>query len=230
MICVDVEQGSEEWLKIRLGLVSASRFKDLMTDPKSKADKESGALSQTARSYMMELIAEIVTGKQNEISGKALEWGSNNEKGALIEYSFESGFNVDDLGICLDDSLEFGASPDGLVGSDGGLEIKCPYNSANHIATVISGQMPKEHIAQVQGNMLVNDRLWWDFVSYDPRIEGKGRLFITRIQRDEEYIEKLQVKLDAFVLEMKRILKESFAIEWNGVDVETILNQPEESE
>lgn len=225
MILINVEQGSKQWLKLRLGLVSASRFKDLMSAPRSKTD----LFSATAKTYMLELIAEVVTGEQKEISGKPLDWGTNNEKGAQVEYAFERGVTVDEVGICIADNRLIGASPDGFVGTDGGLEIKCPYNSANHISTVISGEMPKEHMAQVQGNMLVNDRLWWDFVSYDPRIEGKGRLFITRIQRDEEYIEKLQTKLDAFIIEMKRILKESFAIDWNGVDVEAILNQPEES-
>ena len=216
MIQVDIEQGSEEWLKLRLGLVSASRFKDIMTNPRSKTE----LFSATAKSYMLELIAEILTGEQKEISGKALEWGSNNEKSAQIEYAFEKGVSVDEVGICLTDDRQVGASPDGFVGDFGGIEIKCPYNSANHISTVISGEMPKEHMAQVQGNMLVNGRQWWDFVSYDPRIDGKGRIFITRIKRDEEYIAKLQERLTAFLVEMKRILKESFGIEWNGVTVE----------
>ena len=216
MILVDVEQGSSEWLELRLGLVSASRFKDIMTNPRSKAE----LFSATAKSYMLELIAEILTGEQKEVSGKALEWGSNNEKNAQIEYAFEKGVSVDEVGICLTDDRQVGASPDGFVGDIGGIEIKCPYNSANHISTVISGEMPKEHMAQVQGNMLVNGRKWWEFVSYDPRIDGKGRIFITRIERDEEYIEKLQIKLTAFLVEMKRILKESFGIEWNGVTVE----------
>lgn len=216
MIKVDIEQGSEEWLKLRLGLVSASRFKDIMTNPRSKTE----LFSATAKSYMLELIAEILTGEQKEVSGKALEWGSNNEKSAQIEYAFEKGVSVDEVGICLTDDRQVGASPDGFVGDFGGIEIKCPYNSANHISTVISGEMPKEHIAQVQGNMLVNGRQWWDFVSYDPRIDGKGRIFITRIKRDEEYIAKLQEKLTAFLIEMKRILKKSFGIEWNGVTVE----------
>lgn len=216
MIFVDVEQGSSEWLRLRLGLVSASRFKDIMTNPRNKTE----LFSSTAKSYMLELIAEILTGEQKEVSGKALEWGSNNEKSAQIEYAFEQGVAVDDIGICLTDDKQVGASPDGLVGDFGGLEIKCPYNSANHIATVVSGEMPKEHTAQVQGNLLVNNRLWWDFVSYDPRIDGKGRILITRIHRDEEYIAKLQEKLTAFLIEMKRILKESFGIEWNGVTVE----------
>lgn len=216
MITVNCEQGSEEWLRLRLGLVSASRFKDIMVNPRSKTD----LFSATAKSYMLELIAEILTGEQKEVSGKALEWGSNNEKSAQIEYAFEKGVAVDEIGICLTDDKQIGASPDGFIGDFGGIEIKCPYNSANHISTVIVGEMPKEHIPQVQGNMLVNGRQWWDFVSYDPRIDGKGRIFITRIQRDEEYIAKLQEKLTAFLIEMKRILKESFGIEWNGVTVE----------
>jgi len=216
VITVNCEQGSEEWLRLRLGLVSASRFKDIMTNPRNKTE----LFSSTAKSYMLELIAEIVTGEQKEVSGKALEWGSNNEKSAQIEYAFEQGVTVDEIGICLTDDRQIGASPDGFIGDFGGIEIKCPYNSANHISTVIAGDMPKEHMAQVQGNMLVNNRLWWDFVSYDPRIDGKGRIFITRIERDEEYIEKLQIKLTAFLIEMKRILKESFGIEWNGVTVE----------
>lgn len=216
MIQVGVEQGSEEWLKLRLGLVSASRFKDIMTNPRSKTE----LFSATSKSYMLELIAEILTCEQKEVSGKALEWGSNNEKNAQIEYAFEKGVTVDEIGICLTDDKQIGASPDGFIGDHGGIEIKCPYNSANHIETVVSGVMPKEHTAQVQGNMLVNGRKWWDFVSYDPRIDGKGRIFIARIERDEEYIAKLQEKLTAFLIEMKRILKESFGIEWNGVTVE----------
>jgi hypothetical protein len=216
MIKLDIEQGSEEWLRLRLGLVSASRFKDLMSAPRSKTD----LFSATAKSYMMELIAEILTGEQKKISGQALDWGTDNEKGAQAEYAFEQGVAVEEVGICLTNSLLMGASPDGFVGDDGGLEIKCPFNSAIHIATVISGDMPKEHMPQVQGNMLVNGRFWWDFVSFDPRINGKGRIFIIRIERDEEYIAKLQEKLDAFVTEMQRILKESFGIIWNGATLE----------
>jgi exodeoxyribonuclease (lambda-induced) len=215
MIKVDIEQGSEAWLKLRLGLVSASRFKDIMTNPRSKTE----LFSATAKSYMLELIAEILTGEQKEVSGKALEWGSNNEINAQNEYAFEKGVKVESVGICLTDDKLIGASPDGFVGDDGGLEIKCPYNSANHIATVVSGEMPKEHMAQVQGNLWVNNREWFDFVSYDPRIEGKGRIFIKRIYRDEEYIKNLEEKIYVFLNEMKRILKESFDIVWEGVEL-----------
>lgn len=216
MILIDVKQGSEAWLKLRLGLVSASRFKDIMTNSRSKTDP----FSTTARSYMLELIAEILTGEQKTVKGPALDWGTNNEKNAQVEYAFEQGVTVEEKGICLTDDKLVGASPDGFVGEYGGLEIKCPYNSANHIATVIAGEMPKEHMPQVQGNLWVNDRLWWDFVSYDPRIDGDGRLFIQRISRDEEYIAKLEEKITAFVIEMQRILKESFGIIWNGVTLE----------
>lgn len=216
MILINVKQGSEAWLKLRLGLVSASRFKDIMTNSRSKTDP----FSTTARSYMLELIAEILTGEQKTVKGPALDWGTNNEKNAQVEYAFEQGVTVEEKGICLADDKLVGASPDGFVGEYGGLEIKCPYNSANHIATVIAGEMPKEHMPQVQGNLWVNDRLWWDFVSYDPRIDGEGRLFIQRISRDEGYIAKLEEKITAFVIEMQRILKESFGIIWNGVTLE----------
>jgi hypothetical protein len=216
MIHIDVEQGCDEWLSIRLGLPSASRFKDLMSSPRSKTE----VFSATSKSYMMELIAEILTGEQKKISGPALDWGTNSEPKACAYYEAVSGNDVEHKGICLTDDKLLGASPDGFVNDDGGLEIKCPFNSAIHIATVITGEMPKEHMPQVQGNMLVNGRKWWDFVSFDPRIDGKGRIFITRIKRDEEYIAKLQEKIDAFILEMKRILKESFGIIWNGATIE----------
>lgn len=215
MIKVDIEQGSEAWLKLRLGLVSASRFKDIMTNPRSKTEQ----FSATAKSYMLELIAEILTGEQKEVSGKALEWGSTNEINAQNEYAFEKGVKVEEVGICLTDDRLIGASPDGFVGDDGMIEIKSPYNSANHIATVISGEMPKEHMAQIQGNLMVNGRCWCDFISYDPRINNAGRLFVSRVYRDDEYIDALKSKIDIFISEMKRILLDNFNTRWEGVDL-----------
>lgn len=214
MIIVDVEQGSPEWLAARLGKPSASRFKDIATEPRSKADKESGVLSDTAYSYLCELVAEVVTGEQAQLSGKALEWGSEHESGACDLYEI-SHDDVEHVGIILDDSRKYGASPDGLVGEDGMIEIKCPYNSANHIKTVLSGEMPKEHMPQVQGNMMINGRQWCDFISYDPRISGKGRFFVVRVHRDEEYIEKLRTKVENFVTKLDQVLLENFGTDRN---------------
>jgi len=219
MIILDVEQGSDEWLEARLGLASASRFKDIMTEPRSKADKESGALSDTAYSYLCELAAECLTGEQAQLSGKALDWGAEHESGACDLYELSCD-DVSHVGIILHDSGKYGASPDGLVGEDGMIEIKCPYNTVNHIKTVVSGEMPKEHIPQVQGNMMINGRKWCDFISYDPRIKGKGRFFVVRVHRDDDYIEKLRAKVENFVTKLDQMLLEEF-----GID----RNQPEES-
>ena len=214
MKILDLEQGSEEWKFARLGLASASRFKDILSEPRSKADKEAGKLSDTACSYLCELAAEVLTGEQVELSGRALEWGSDNEAEARELYDMNYA-DVSEVGIILDDSCKFGASPDGLVGNDGMIEIKCPYNSVNHIKTVVSGEMPKEHMAQVQGNLMINERQWCDFISFDPRIKGKGRFFVARIERDDEYIAKLKEKTINFVNKLDRMLLENFGIDRN---------------
>lgn len=219
MLIIDIPQGSYGWQKLRLGLISASRFKDVLTDPKSKADRELGTLSETAKAYMNTLIAEILTEEQEEISGKALEWGTEHEDAARWEYEFDHSQKVEQVGICIHESRMYGASPDGLIGDDGMIEIKCPFNSKNHISTVING-MPREHMPQIQGNLLVNGRQWCDFISFDPRIDGEHRLYVERIHRDQEYIERLEKKLNAFSEQMKTTLKTSFSIDWQGVNIQ----------
>lgn len=217
MKIINVEQGSQDWLDIRLGLISASRFRDIMTEPRSKADKETGVLSDTAQSYMRELIAEIITGKQAEVSGRALEWGTEHESSARQEYEFWHNAAVEEIGICISDDYMAGASPDGFVGDKGMIEIKCPYNTGNHVKTIIAGEMPKEHVPQVQGNLWINGREWCDFISYDPRISGESRIFVSRVYRDNEYIKKLAAKVENFRVQMCNVLKESFAVDWQGV-------------
>lgn len=220
MRIIDVEQGSQEWLNIRLGLISASRFKDIMTEPRSKADKEAGVLSDTAQAYMRELIAEIITGQQAEVSGRALEWGAENEAAARSEYEFWHNSVVEEIGICISDDYMTGASPDGFVGADGMIEIKCPYNTGNHVKTIITGEMPNEHMPQVQGNLWINGREWCDFISYDPRVSGESCIFVSRVYRDNDYIENLATKVENFRIQMCSVLKESFAVDWQGVTVE----------
>jgi len=221
MIIVDIEQGSPEWLAIRLGLISASRFKDVMTEPKLKVDREAGNLSKTALSYMSELIAEIVTGSGIDLDTKALRWGNENEARALSEYSFSRGVNIDSTGIIISDCGLYGASPDCLtaLSADGMQEVKCPFNSKNHINNLVYG-MDKDHMPQIQGNLWINGREWCDFISFDPRISGEGRLYVERIFRDEEYISRLERKLNKFAEELKKILKSKFGIDWDGVNVQ----------
>ena len=220
MFELDFAQGSPEWLRSRIGIVSASRFKDVLTEPKSKADKEAGNLSTTAETYLYELVSMILTDDAPNFSSAATDWGHENEPLARIEYSMMTDNSVVEAGIFFRDNQKVGASPDGLVDDDGMIEIKCPLNTVNHVRTVVAGDMPKEHMPQVQGNLWINGREWCDFISFDPRIEGDGRLFVKRIYRDETYIKNLERRVMAFIQKLDSVLLESFGITWEGVNKE----------
>ena len=224
MQVINVKQGSEEWHELRCGLISASRFKDIMTEPRAKKDKDLGLMSATAKSYLYELCAEIVTGQIKDIKAPALDWGNDHEQSALDEYADWYDIDTGSTGIIINDEGTIGGSPDALCAefSDGGMgEVKCPFNTTNHIRNVSEG-MDKDHLPQVQGNMMINGRKWCDFISFDPRITGKGRLYVQRIERDEDYISELTIKINKFLIELKRVLREEFDIDWKGVDVEAI--------
>lgn len=198
MKIIECKQGSEEWFQARTGIPSASMFKAIMSKPAKKADKEAGNLSASAKSYMNQLIAETLLGTRREINAKSLEWGRANEAQARQDYIFD---NIDgavtEVGFVLHDSGLYGASPDSLVGDQGGMEIKCPENPTNHITTILEG-MDKDHRPQVQGGMWICEREWWDFVSYRPDMPVHLRTHIQRIERDDAYIKELSAKVEQF--------------------------------
>ncbi len=189
------KQGTEQWHKDRMGKVTASRFKDVMTQPRSKADKEAGKLSATARSYMLDLLAEHITGEPQGFEGnKATEWGNLHEYSAVAVYENLTGLHCEEVGF-VDHPTEklIGGSPDRLIGTDGGLEIKCPFNTRIHLGYLLDGVVPKDHVAQVQGHIWINECDWWDFGSYDPRIDNLDMaLFKVKVYRDEAYIAELE--------------------------------------
>lgn len=209
-------QGSPEWREFKLGKISASRFGDILTEPKSKTAREKGELSATAKSYLLDLVAETLTGQdQGPPTTWAMQWGIDCEPAARELYSELTGLEVRQVGFVTHPTEPMiGGSPDGLVGPrkipfadpskgpDGGLEIKCPANTRIHLGYMLGGVLPKEHIPQVQGHIWLNDCEWWDFVSYDPRIKGPGtlRLALWRlaVPRDEPYIKALERKVFAF--------------------------------
>jgi len=120
-----------------------------------------------------------------------MQYGTEQEVFARIDYEAKTGAFVTETGFIESGEVEMcGGSPDGLVDDDGGIEIKCPYNSAIHLSTWING-MPPEHMAQVQGLMWITGREWWDFVSYDARMPAEYQLYVQRIKRDEDYLMKL---------------------------------------
>lgn len=189
-----IEQGSEEWLAMRLGLPTASRFKDLLA----------GGKGITRQSYMVQLAAELLTGQREEsYINASMEWGTATEPQARSAYEFINGVDVEQVTIITNDLA--GYSPDGLVGNDGLIEIKCP-KTTTHIETVLSGKMPTGHIPQVQGGLWVSEREWLDFVSYDPRINSDKSFFCTRVYRDDSYIKNLESEVIRFTEELYEII------------------------
>lgn len=187
-------QGSPEWFAQRLGCATASKFSDVLATVKSGE-------SAARRNYRTQLVLERLTGTVAEsFTNGAMEWGTATEPQARAAFELATGLDVQEVGF-LKRGDWIGASPDGLIGDDAGLEIKAP-NSSTHLETVLAGKMPPGHIAQVQGCMWVTDRARWHFVSYDPRFPQHLRMFHQVIERDEEYIARLADEVGKFLAEV----------------------------
>jgi hypothetical protein len=128
-------------------------------------------------------------------------WGTEQEAAARAAYEQRTGIEVEETGFVAHDTLYAGCSPDGLVDWDGLIEIKCPYNSAVHIETLLGG-MPADHMAQVQGQMWITGRQWCDFVSFDPRMPEPLQLYVQRIPADPKAIADLAFGISAFLKEV----------------------------
>lgn len=195
------EQGSVEWLYDRVGFSTASRFKDVMDFTKA------GKPGAKRTGYMWELVIERLTGKpQEHFTSTAMQHGIDNEPLARMTYSAHSGNIVEEAGFIKHPSVPMvGGSPDGLIDDDGGCEFKCPYNSQHHLQCWLTG-MPEDHIAQVQGLMWITGRQWWDFGSFDARMPEPLQLYLQRIERDDEYIAKLEAAVIVFLGEVQAIV------------------------
>ncbi len=191
MQILKAEQGTQEWLDARLGRPSASQFSKLVTT--------AGKPSASADDYISEMIAERITGEREPIYvNEWMQRGTELEPRARETYEFMYDVDVQEVGFILDDSGEFGCSPDGLIGEDGGVEFKCPAPK-NHIAWSRKGKCPSKHYAQVQGCLYITGRKWWDFMSYHPDMKP----FVVRVERDEEFIAKLAEQISLAVEEIK---------------------------
>jgi hypothetical protein len=196
------EQGSAAWLYERCGFVTASRFCDVVKKLKS------GKPSKERENYMMELVVERITGQPGDHwTSAAMMWGTEHEARSRMAYEAHTGYIVEKVGFLKHPKIPMvGASPDGLVDDDGGFEAKCPFNSANHLYTVLEG-MPDEHMAQCQGGMWVTGRQWWDFQSFDPRLPDALQRYTQRIERDDKYIAMLEAEVIAFNEEVNAVVK-----------------------
>ena len=178
LITLDCEQGSEEWLKARLGIPTATGFGNIVT---ATGKKSSGQIK-----YMAELIEEIILGLQdNTFKSNFMERGNQLEPLARSAYEFITGNNVIQVGgVYLDEHKEVMVSPDGLIPElKKGLELKCPKMST-HIRYLLEGGVPAEYIVQVQANLWVTGYDTWDFVSYCPEYQ-KQTIYLYTAKRDE---------------------------------------------
>ena len=185
------------WFAARAGRATASRFKDVLAKR-----KDGKGYLQTRADYLVDVVTERLTGEPvGHVTTTAMTWGSDLEPIAKLSYEEYIRVGVDETGFWTHDDLMAGASPDGLVNWDGLVEIKCPWNSANHIATWRSG-MPEDHMPQVQGQLWITGREWCDFVSFDPRMPGPLKLYVQRIERDDAYIAALEAEVRLFLGEV----------------------------
>jgi putative phage-type endonuclease len=195
-------QGSEAWFAARAGHCTASRFHDVM------ATVQKGEAAGR-RNYRWQLVTERLTGIPCEsYQNAAMLWGIENEPRAREAYEIETGDDVQLVEFIKHPDLPFvGASPDGLIQQRRGLEIKCPHSSVIHVQT-LSGGMPAEHVPQVQGGMWVCDLEEWVFVSFDPRMPEKLRLYTEIVKRDDAYIDRLAKSVVQFNAEVEQLYQQ----------------------
>lgn len=201
MRILELTQGSTEWLQARAGRVTASRIADVMA--KIKAGE-----SASRRDYKAQIVAEILTGtpQENGFKSAEMQWGNDQEPFARAAYEIATGAMVDQVGLVLHPTIERGAaSPDGLVGPDGLVEIKCP-KTATHLQYLVDGKVPTHYQPQMLWQMACTGRDWCDFVSFDPRLPDHLQLFIRRFNRDQKRIDEIESEVMAFLAEVDAIL------------------------
>jgi len=195
------EQQTPEWFADRLGKVTASRLSDVMAKTRT-------GYSATRNNYMTQLVLERVTNSRAEgYTNAAMAWGTEQEPFARAAYEAHTGQMVDEVGFIPHPEIEgTGASPDGLVGDDGMVEIKCPSSSTALECWLTKAQggdpVDSKYYAQMQWQMRCADRSWCDYVVFDPRMPAKAQLFVHRVNRDEKFIAEAEDEVITFLTEL----------------------------
>ncbi len=187
-----MEQRTDEWFAARLGKVTASKVSDVMSKGMGR------------ETYMTYLIAEVLTTERaSSFTNTAMEWGTATEPYARQAYEALNNLWVEEIGFAQHPTIErAGASPDGLVGDDGLIEIKCP-NTATHLDTLIDKTVPKKYRDQMQFQMACTGRKWCDFVSFDNRLPENLQIFVLRVERDDKHIAEMEIAITKFLAEMQ---------------------------
>lgn len=214
----DVEQGSDDWLSSRLGVITASRAHDIIKQGRAK-----GSYSESRKTYMMELVAQVATGLLPEQSQfKQAAWGHDNEPLAREAYEAREFACVNTCGLIYrDESMRCGISPDGIM-EDRGIEIKNPFTTQVHLDTLLNGVIKPEYITQCQYSMWVTGLERWDFCSFDWRMRGapENRLVVIPQYRDDELMAKFDEEMPKFIAEMDEILVKigfAFGDQWRKI-------------
>jgi putative phage-type endonuclease len=193
---VEIIQGTPEWFEIRCGKLTASR----MADATAKTKTGWGA---GRKNLMAQLVAERLTGTVAEsFSNTAMQWGKDIEPEARAAYEFYHDVDVVEIGFVDHPFIPMtGASPDGLIGQFGMVEIKCP-NTSTHIETLLSGKIPAKYTNQMTWQMVCASRIWCDFVSYDPRLPEEMKMFVSRCNLDRDLEKEIAINATEFLKEL----------------------------
>jgi len=191
-----IEQGTPEWQALRIGKLTASRVADMLATVKTGE-------SMSRKNLRADLIAERLTGnKTDSYSNSAMNWGIETEPQARAAYEVFSYNFVDQVPFVDHPTIaNFGCSPDGLVGDEGLIEIKCP-NSSTHLEYIETRKPPTKYLTQMMSQMSVTGRRWCDFVSFDPRLPDGLKLLVVRIERDDEMVAKIEAEAIKFLAEV----------------------------
>lgn len=210
----NVEQGGEDWMRLRLGVITASEVSNVIAKPRSGT-----AWTDMKKAYFHTLLAEVCTGVSPEVNAKALAWGKQHEMDARTLFEFTSGVQVTEAPIIYrDESLRTACSPDGLCSNEFGLELKCPFTSRDFVKFRLGGfdAIKSAYMAQVQYSMWVTGKDAWFFANYDPRMKREGIHHVV-VERDEKFMDEFDTHVPDFIEKMDLALAEigfTFGDQW----------------
>lgn len=199
-----VEQRSPEWFEMRRGKITSSEIHKIMSDK---------GLTETAKTYLLEKVCEHFNGYKEPASGQALDWGTELESVAIERYEQVTNNKVEKASFILADEY-YGGSPDGIVSPEGIIEVKCPYNSANHFKYGLIDSAAKfkkvvpNYYYQCISNMICAGATWCDFISFDPRVLEGYQMFVFRLELDQEEVANIKEKVLIAVEYMEQLKKE----------------------
>ena len=222
MKIIECKQGTSDWFTARLGVASGSHCADILGTLKKGGENAARA------NYRAKIVAERLSGML-DVDGfvsPAMMWGTDVEPLARAAYEIKTGNEVDTIGFALHDSIEnMGGSPDGLVGEDGIIEIKCG-NTNTHLKWRDAGIVPPEHEPQISFYLALTGRKWADFISYDPRLPERHRIFVVRMERDDARCAEIEDAVRQFNAECDAMIARLDAL--NPAIIRPEMPEPEE--